>query len=67
MEWDDEIGCDSVFCFRESPLALLVRLDDGREVWIPKSQISDNSEVFCEGQRGELVVSRWFAEKEDIG
>lgn len=50
---------------RATKKALLVRLDD-REVWIPQSQIHDDSEVYQEGDEGELVVARWFAEKEEL-
>jgi hypothetical protein len=31
--------------------------------WFPKSQIHDDSEVWREGQEGELVVTEWFAEQ----
>ncbi len=50
---------------RETTDALLVRLEDedGREVWFPKTQIDDESEVWKAGQEGELVVSDWIAEK----
>lgn len=33
--------------------------------WIPKSLIHDDSEVWKEGQRGDLVVPEWFAEKSE--
>jgi hypothetical protein len=35
----------------------------GEEVWVPKSVIADDSEVFGEGGEGLLVVQRWFGEK----
>lgn len=40
--------------------ALLCRID-GKDVWIPKSQIDDDSEVWQEGDEGRLVVSEWTA------
>lgn len=47
----------------ETEMALKVRLDDGREIWFPKSQIDDDSEVFdADGNStGTLVVSEWIA------
>lgn len=53
---------------RETEKAILVVLeDDGeREIWIPKTQIHDDSEVWKEGQTGELIVKAWFAEKEGL-
>lgn len=67
---------DDVLCTKESRAAILVVLDRDdprrrREVWVPKSQVDDDSEVFnarADGcGPGRLVVSRWFAEKEGLG
>lgn len=46
--------------------ALLVALADhrNRQVWVPKSQIHDDSEVYAAEQTGELIVTDWWAEKE---
>lgn len=35
--------------------------DFDEDVFVPQSQIDDESEVWKEGQEGELVVSAWFA------
>jgi len=47
---------------------LVVLLDnDNEEIWVPLSQIHDDSELFDEDNReGKLVVSKWFAEKEGL-
>ena len=51
-------------CIRESPKALLVRIEGETEpVWLPKSQVKDESEVFAEGHDGELVLSRWICKE----
>lgn len=34
---------------------------DGKEVWIPQSQIHDDSEVWKEGDEGTLVIPEWLA------
>jgi hypothetical protein len=51
---------------RESPGALLVLLTNGREVWIPKSQIDDTSTVWGLNQSGQMTVNRRFAKKHDL-
>jgi hypothetical protein len=50
---------------KETELALLCEIDS-REVWIPKSQIHKNSDVQSEDDHGDLVISKWFAEKERL-
>ena len=59
---------DNVKCVRETAKALLVQMPEqsDRELWIPKSVIHDDSEVYGDGHEGELVVARWFAEKEGL-
>lgn len=47
---------------RETDKALLVAVEDlGEEIWVPKSQIHDDSEVYADGHEGDLVVSAWYA------
>lgn len=48
-----------------SKLGLLVKLD-GKEKWIPVSCIHDDSEVYQPGHEGQLVLKRWYAEKEGL-
>lgn len=52
-------------CIAETDKAILVRLD-GEEHWIPKSVVHDDSEVFANGDAGELVVMEWFAKKNGL-
>lgn len=63
----DTESFDGVTCIRDTAKAMRVRLEDGRELWIPKSVVHEDSEVYGNGHQGELVVARWFAEKEGIG
>ena len=44
----------------ETPLALRCRIG-GREYWIPKSQVSDDSEVYKVGDSGTMIMSEWIA------
>jgi len=49
--------------------ALRVQLEsEDTARWIPRSQIHDDSEVYDLGNNatGDLVIKRWFAEKEGL-
>ena len=52
----------------ETAKAIRINLASGRQLWIPKSVIHANSEVFDMGEHstGEVVVMDWFAEKEGL-
>lgn len=50
-------------CLGEGEKALLVRLANGAEGWVPRSVILRDSEVRAGEDDGELVVEGWFAER----
>ena len=52
-----------VKCLHETEKALLVTGKDEEEYWVPKSVVCDESEVCGGGDKGELVVFTWWAEK----
>lgn len=52
-----------VEAIKETERALLILFEDGREVWLPKSAIHDDSEVFEAEHEGTLHVFEWFVEK----
>lgn len=57
---------ENVTCFSESSGAIRVSIPHRPKiitVWIPKSQIDDDSEVYKQGTNGKLVISDWWAEK----
>ena len=75
MRRDD--GGDEPFCLgsgrvtASSLKALCVKLDPSsvlgfKEIWIPRSVIHDDSEIFdaMNNATGVLVVKRWFARRE---
>lgn len=64
-EFKDKATFDDVEVVQETEAALLCRID-GKDVWIPKSQIDDDSEVYEKGTEGELVVSQWIAEQKKL-
>lgn len=64
---EEEFEIEDTEVIYDSGKALKVEapIFDEEFVWVPKSVITDNSEVWKEGQEpGSLVVKRWFAEKE---
>jgi hypothetical protein len=65
--WNDEDArFPSTLCVHETASAIRVRLEDGRAQWIPKSVVSEDSEVWKHGDEGELVIAGWFALKEGL-
>lgn len=52
-------------CIAETDRAIRVDAQDFDEpVWIPKSQVDDDSEIYELGGEGTLVVTEWFARKQ---
>jgi len=53
----------NVLCKVETAKAILCVIE-GEEVWVPKSQVHEDSEVFERNHEGTLAVKEWFARKE---
>lgn len=53
------------FCKAESDKAILCVID-GEEVWIPLSQVDDDSEVYSKGDEGSLIITEWIAEQKGL-
>lgn len=64
-DFRDKAEFEGVEAVAETGSALLCRID-GSDVWIPKSQIDDDSEVFEKGHEGKLVVSEWIAKEKGL-
>lgn len=68
----EELGQDvgDARVIRATEKALLVRLEDhgNKEVWVPKSQIHVDSEVYDDagGREGVLIITQWMAKKLDL-
>jgi hypothetical protein len=56
---------EDAVCVRATDKAILVRID-GKEHWIPQTQVHADSEVFSEGDEGKLVVTQWIAEQKGL-
>lgn len=64
---DDATSLGQCRVLRETDKAVLVQTEAGDEVWIPKSVVHDDSEIYDGGsETGELVVKAWWAEKEGL-
>lgn len=62
----ESVTIEGVTALRATEAALLVEID-GAQVWIPQSQIDDESEVWEPGQEGDLIVSKWIADQKGFG
>lgn len=53
---------------RETEKAVLVTNDDFDDpgIWVPKSVISEDSDIQGEDDTGDLIVEEWFAKKEGL-
>jgi len=74
MAWDEEgnapYSLGEGFVTAHSDKALQVEIRPHGRVWVPKTVIHDDSEVFeaaGAGATGELVVKAWWAEKQRYG
>jgi hypothetical protein len=64
-EYDEKhVACDGK-CIAVSEKAILVDID-GTEVWIPQSQVHEDSEVFAKGDDGKLVITKWIARQKGV-
>lgn len=63
--FDDEAyeTFEKVKCIKETDKALLCTGLGDKECWVPKSQVSEDSEVFADGHEGTLIVTNWWADK----
>lgn len=58
------IEIEDVEVLIEKPTSLLVTSPNlDKEYWVPKSQITDDSEVYKAGTEGTLIVTDWIAEE----
>lgn len=58
------VEVDVVRFVHETGSAILIKVEDDREVWVPLSQVSEIHRT--KGGGGTIVVSDWFARKEDL-
>ena len=66
MSDDDDNVTIECTALQQTAKGLLVRSEDGKEAWLPQSQIHDDSEVWKKGQKGKLVIPTWLAEDKGL-
>lgn len=62
---DPPVSIEDVACLRATEKAILVNVD-GEELWIPLSQVDDDSEVYSEGDEGTLIITAWIARQKGL-
>lgn len=56
---------DDVLCKAETDKAIKVIIE-GTEEWIPKTHVSDDSEVYKKDDEGRLIITKWLAEQKGL-
>ena len=59
------VRIEDVYAKKKTDKALVCVIE-GDEYIIPDSQITEDSEVWQEGQTGELVITDWIAAKKGL-
>lgn len=65
-EFEDHYRIPDCVILRETEKAVLVAIPAVGDYWIPLSQIDDRSEIWREGDIGELWISEWIATAKGI-
>lgn len=55
--------CEAVHETDKALLVIIPDLDKGEPVWVPQSQIHDDSDVHKLGTSGKLIITEWFAQQ----
>jgi len=59
------ISFAGVSCIAATEMAIQCKID-GEKVWIPQSQVDDDSEVWKLGDHGTLVITQWIAKEKEL-
>lgn len=60
---DEKATIKNAKCIAASDKAIRVKMESGRQIWVPQSAIHDDSEVYKLDDFGKLIVKPWFAEQ----
>ena len=55
--------CEVVHQTDKAILVIIPDLDKGEPVWIPQTQVHEDSDCHKLGTSGKLIVTEWFAER----
>lgn len=59
-------NCSIIKSTEKAVLVIAPDIDTLEGIWIPQSQIDDRSDIWKEGDQGELWISQWIAEQKGI-
>jgi hypothetical protein len=59
------VEVDNCVCSTATNKAILVACE-GDEVWVPTSQVHEDSEVYKPGTEGILVIPQWVGEMKEL-
>jgi len=69
MRDDDYVSLNDVTCVKHTAKAIAIIFNDDVDMewlWIPHSQIHEDSEVYKFGTQGTLIISKWIAGKKGL-
>jgi hypothetical protein len=61
----EPVRIEGAVCKAQTTRAILVEIDE-HEIWIPQSQVHEDSEVYHKGDQGTLVISEWIATQKGL-
>ncbi len=64
-DFHEKFRIEDIHVVRSTANAILIEAD-GDQIWVPRSQIDDDSEVWWPGQDGTLIVSDWWARQKGL-
>ena len=65
MSVEETCEFDDISVIRETDAALLV-VSEGEQMWVPKSQLLDGTEIDTVHDVGRMVIPHWLAEKKEL-
>lgn len=66
MGFSDWVHFDFKIVRRETEKAFQFHLEDGRMIWVPKSQIESPDDYKAGDKNGTVSISEWFCSKEGL-
>jgi hypothetical protein len=67
---EEYVEFEDVKCRVETDSAILCDFDSddvfSAPIWVPKSIVHDDSEVYKKDTDGTLIIARWWADKEGL-
>jgi hypothetical protein len=63
----ETVSFENVKCLQATDSAIRVKFADREDpMWIPQSQVADDSEVYGKGHEGRLILTLWICQQRDL-